>query len=76
LYPIDWPDSFAEFVLALHDLFPATKSIKTTKFVFNDSCEFPVSIVSESTFKALTPKHRKIAPAVDVYYVTLESWVV
>lgn len=76
VYPIQWPESFFEFVRELHTLFPATKRIEQTKFKFRDACEFSVTVTSENTFQALVPKHRQIAPSVDLYYVTLESWLV
>lgn len=76
IFPIRWPDSFAQFVLELQELFPATRALDKKKFIFKDACEFSVCVMSESTFQALIPKHKQIAPTVDVYYVVLESWVV
>lgn len=76
VYPIRWPESFAQFVLELHELFPSTRSLDKKKFLFKDACEFSVCVMSDSTFQALIPKHKQIAPTVDVYYVVLESWLV
>jgi hypothetical protein len=76
IYPILWPDSFAKFVLELHNLFPVTKHLKKTKFMFQDATENPVCVCSESTFQALVPKHKEIAPSVELYYVSLERWLV
>ena len=76
IYPILWPDSFAQFVQELHQLFPATKQLEKTKFIFRDACEFSVCVCSENTFQALVPKHKQTAPEVNVYFVTLESWLV
>lgn len=75
LYPILWPDSFAQFVLALHELFPATKKWSKTKFLFKDASNQEVCVCSESTFQALVPKHKQVAPTVDLYYVSLETWL-
>ena len=76
VYPILWPDSFAKFVLELHNLFPSTKQLKKPKFTFQDATENPVCVCSESTFQALVPKHKKVAPSVELYYVSLEQWLV
>lgn len=76
IYPVLWPDSFAQFVLELYDLFPETKKFNQTKFLFKDACNMSVCVCSESTFQALVPKHMQIAPTVDLYYVSLESWLV
>jgi hypothetical protein len=76
IYPLLWPDSFAQFVLELYDLFPATKQLNQTKFLFQDACDNAVCICSETTFQALVPKHKQIAPTVDLYYVSLESWLI
>jgi len=76
VYPVLWPDSFAQFVLELYELFPATKQLTQTKFLFKDACETLVCVCSESTFQALVPKHKQVAPTVDLYYVSLESWLV
>jgi len=76
VFPIRWPDSFAQFVLELQELFPSTKTFEKKKFLFKDACEFSVCVMSESTFQALIPTHKQIAPTVDVYYVVLESWIV
>ena len=75
-YPLVWSDSFAQFVLDLYELFPQTRSLKKTKFLFRDGTERPVCILNESTFAALVPKHKQISPMVDVYYCILESWLV
>ena len=76
IYPILWPDSFAQFILELHTLFPVTKSLEKNKFLFRDACEFSVCVCSESTYQALIPKHKQTAPNVDTYYVTLEGWMI
>ena len=76
VYPVQWSDSFAQFVMELHDLFPATKKLEKTKFQFKDASEFLVCVQSEATFQALVPRHKQAAPNVDVYYVILESWLV
>ena len=75
-FPLLWPDSFAQFVLELYDLFPGTRSLTTTKFLFKDGTDASVCVCSESTFSAIVPKHRQIAPKVDLYYCVLESWLV
>lgn len=76
IYPIRWPDSFAQFVRELHELFPKTVTFDQKKFIFQDACDFTVCVMSESTFQALLPTHKQIAPAVNVYYVVLKCWVV
>jgi hypothetical protein len=76
LYPLLWPDSFAQFVAELRDLFPTTKRFQQTKFLFKDACEKIVCVCGESTFQALVPIHRAVAPTVDLYYVSLETWIV
>lgn len=75
-YPILWPDTFAQFVTEMHNLFPDTaKRLEKKKFLFKDACDFCVCVMSESTYQALVPNHKQTAPSVDVYYVTLEGWL-
>lgn len=88
VFPVAWPDSYLQFVSNLHEIFPAMKHVGKKKlddtnhtndqlrFLFKDASEFPVCVVSESTFRGLTPCHKQIAPTVNVYYVSLNSWVV
>ncbi len=76
IYPVLWSDSFAQFVVELYQLFPQTKQIESTTFMFRDACEKSVCVCSEATFQALVPKHKAVAPGVDCYYVSLESWIV
>lgn len=100
VFAVEWPETYAQFVSNLYEIFPAMKQIgrkhhveknhvekretekhfveKPTlpKCVFKDASEFTVSVVSESTFRGLTPCHKQIAPTVNLYYITLNSWVV
>jgi hypothetical protein len=76
VYPVSWPESFPEFIMALHEIFPTTSTLKSTKFLFKDASEVQVCVCSQRTFDALVPKHRQIAPTVDMYYVSLEKWCV
>lgn len=74
IYPIPWPNTFQNFVEELHELFPKTKLLKP-KFLFDDAIEGKVCICSETTYRALVPKHQKIVN-VDLYYVGLDKWLI
>lgn len=75
IYPISWPDTFQQLVEELYLLFPQTKQYKTPKLVFEDGTQGEVCVCSEHTFRALVPKHQKVAPAVDLYHVGLKHWI-
>lgn len=74
VYGVHWPETFAEFIASLYQIFPDTRNLKSIKFIFQDGCDKQVCVCSQSTFDALVPKHKKVAPTVDVYYVCLEEW--
>lgn len=75
-YSIRWPETFQMFVENIHELFPDTKKIITKRFLFKDACDFMVCVQSESTFQGLLPRHKQVAPTVDVYYVVLKKMIV
>jgi len=71
IFPIFWPASFAQFILEISNLFPYLRNPR--QFIFKDGTNFNVWVCNESTFQALVPKHKSIAPTVDLYYVCLEK---
>ena len=74
-YPLVW-STFAQFLLDIYELFPKSKDIPQTKFLFNDATETSVCICNEITFAALVPRHKQISPTVELYYCVLRSWLV
>ncbi len=79
IYPLDWSDSYAQFLMELQELFPRTTKdwkLAQFRFFFVDATETTVCICNESTFAAIVPKHRVISPTVNLYYTVVESWIV
>jgi hypothetical protein len=76
VYPINWPFSYDDLLLELCALFPYMQALTLEELRFKDAGDDPVTVCTQSTFSALAPKHKKLAPTVDLYYVSLDECVV
>lgn len=75
-YPLTWSESFSQFLLQLYEIFPYCKQLTGTTFYFRDGTGISVCVCNESTFHGLVPRHRQLAPDVNLYYSVLEKWIV
>ncbi len=76
LYPLSWPDSFAQLVLELKELFPGLKGIECSKIRFVDGTKRKVDVCNESTFAALIPSHQDMGGGVQCFYICLEKCLI
>ena len=74
IFVLAWPENYQQMVANLKQLFPSMQHDEITKLVFEDGTGRNVSVRTSAGFAGLVPKHRKVSPNVDCYYVLLQRW--
>lgn len=67
---IEWPDTFSELILLLRTLFkytPIRNMLNVTDGAYEN-----IIICSEETFSGLVPRHKRLEPDIDVFYIGID----
>lgn len=75
IYPISWPNTFAELVHTLCDLYDVDESnVEGHVLRVVQQNGIVVCVSSESTFKGIVPSHTLVSPDSSLYSCEIQKW--